>query len=328
MGTSSPEVTVVIPTRNRWSWLAAAVSSSLRQVDVDVRVVVVDDGSTHPPPEVPVFQHHRVQWHRLAESVGVAKARNAGARLVQTPWTVFRDDDDLWSPEKLRIQIDTAENSGSQYAYVAAVGVNSYFEPIAWYPAPDPSALLREMLKRNAMPCPGSNVLMRTELLTGGGRFDESFEHLDDWDMWIRLAAKAQGQACLLPLAAYVIHIGNRISSEHGSLEVEIQRLAEKHELLSKAHDQHVDLIDFSRWVGKGLWRSGRNAEASSWYLRTGLRYRSPGNIFRAAAVLVRTRPYERTSRQVQAPDWLHDEADESRTIRARLGGMDEQTGQ
>ena len=50
--TSRPDVTVVIPTRNRWTLLAsAALPAALGQEDVDVEVVVVDDGSSDETPE-------------------------------------------------------------------------------------------------------------------------------------------------------------------------------------------------------------------------------------------------------------------------------------
>ncbi|MFO7572207.1 MAG: glycosyltransferase, partial [Gaiellaceae bacterium] len=43
----APDVSVVIPTRNRWSLLSAtALPAALGQEGVELEVVVVDDGST------------------------------------------------------------------------------------------------------------------------------------------------------------------------------------------------------------------------------------------------------------------------------------------
>ena len=44
---TEPEVSVIIPTRNRWPMLAAhALPSALAQEGVEVEIVVVDDAST------------------------------------------------------------------------------------------------------------------------------------------------------------------------------------------------------------------------------------------------------------------------------------------
>ena len=53
---------------------------------------------------------------------GVARARNAGIAAASGEWLAFLDDDDLWSPAKLRTQIDRAlgENAGWVYGGVAS----------------------------------------------------------------------------------------------------------------------------------------------------------------------------------------------------------------
>ena len=46
-----PEVSVIIPTHNRWALLQRALTSVLAQEGVDAEVIVVDDGSTDETPE-------------------------------------------------------------------------------------------------------------------------------------------------------------------------------------------------------------------------------------------------------------------------------------
>ena len=94
--------TVVIPTRNRPDLLCLTLTSVLRQRDVDLQVIVVDDGSTEDTAGVVSRSgDHRVRVLRQATSKGVSTARNVGLSEVTTEWVAFCDDDDLWSPDKL-----------------------------------------------------------------------------------------------------------------------------------------------------------------------------------------------------------------------------------
>src|SRR5919109_858912 len=101
----APDVTVVIPTKDRWDLLStAALPSALGQEDVDLEVVVVDDGSTDETPDHVVgLRDPRLRIVRHDRSLGVAQARNAGIRAANSDWIAFLDDDDVWAPRKLRL---------------------------------------------------------------------------------------------------------------------------------------------------------------------------------------------------------------------------------
>src|SRR5690349_19085339 len=100
---------VVIPTRNRANLLALTLRSVLRQRDVDIEVVVVDDGDG---PEtaalVNAFEDARVRLIRNSEPRGECGARNCGVAAAQREWVAFCDDDDLWAPDKLSAQLVAA----------------------------------------------------------------------------------------------------------------------------------------------------------------------------------------------------------------------------
>src|SRR5215210_5724308 len=93
-GASIPQVTVVVPTRNRPALAARAVRSARDQRDVSVEVVVVDDGS-EPALDASTIDATIVRHDR---SQGVAVARNSGLSRATAPLVAFLDDDDLWAP--------------------------------------------------------------------------------------------------------------------------------------------------------------------------------------------------------------------------------------
>src|SRR5881397_1285072 len=119
-------VTVVIPTRNRSDLLRQTLTSVLRQRDVDLRVIVVDDASTDDVAGVVAgWGDGRVRVLRNDAATGVSAARNRGLSETTTEWVGFCDDDDLWSPDKLGRQLAAARSPRRDWAYTGCVYVNA-----------------------------------------------------------------------------------------------------------------------------------------------------------------------------------------------------------
>ena len=224
------EVTVVIPTKDRRALLHAAVASVLAQVDVDVRVVVVDDGSAVPAashlPDDP-----RVQVVRNETSLGVSGARNRGLELVTTPWVAFLDDDDVWSEGKLRRQLDALHASGYRWACSASVNFSDdEVLGLTNEPAVDDVAAL--MLTGNHIPAGGSGVLADTRLVRQVGGFDTSLASLADWDCWLRLAQESPVARVGQTDVGYRINAGG-MAHDVPRQEAELRRMVAKYSALA-----------------------------------------------------------------------------------------------
>ena len=87
----SPRVDVVILAWNDGSVIDAAINSALASVGVDVRVVVVDNGSE--PPVTPRSADARMQIERNPENRGVAGGRNQGVLATDAAIVCFLDSD-------------------------------------------------------------------------------------------------------------------------------------------------------------------------------------------------------------------------------------------
>lgn len=116
----APDVTVIIPTRNRLTLLKESLESVLSQEGVRCEVVVVDDDSSDGTgawlqalgnPRVTVLQQSACQRQ--------AAARNRGLELARGRHVMFLDDDDLLKPHAL--QILSGALDGAPQA-VAAIG--------------------------------------------------------------------------------------------------------------------------------------------------------------------------------------------------------------
>ncbi|MFE2884186.1 mycofactocin biosynthesis glycosyltransferase MftF [Streptomyces sp. NPDC059272] len=87
--------TVVVPVRDRPRQLARLLAS----VGGAHPVIVVDDASRRPEAVAAVAVAHGASLVPLATNVGPAGARNAGLRLVTTPFVVFVDSDIVLAPD-------------------------------------------------------------------------------------------------------------------------------------------------------------------------------------------------------------------------------------
>lgn len=101
-------VSIVIPAHNAESTLTETIDSALAQTHTEIEIIVIDDGSQDATAEI-VYDHAardgRVRLIRQANA-GVAAARNAGIQAANGDFIAPLDADDLWHPDKLRLQLE------------------------------------------------------------------------------------------------------------------------------------------------------------------------------------------------------------------------------
>jgi glycosyltransferase involved in cell wall biosynthesis len=104
MSGQQPLVSVIIPVYNGARFLRAALESVFAQTYRPIEVIVVDDGSSDASGGI-AESFPEVHYIRQ-ENQGVAAARNNGIEIARGEFFAFLDQDDLWTPEKLKVQIE------------------------------------------------------------------------------------------------------------------------------------------------------------------------------------------------------------------------------
>ena len=202
-----PRICVVIPTRDRPALALRAARSALAQRGVDVRVVLVDDGSKTPLSEGLGLDDPRVVIVRQPVSLGVAAARNRGIASSDAPWLAFLDDDDVWAPEKLRCQIDAATAVGAEWCISSSLQMTDALAAINTHTCPPtPEAVLKGLCTYNAVPGGGSGVIVSQLAIRAVGGFDETLSMCADWEMWHRLAHRSPCAIVAEVMVGYMIH--------------------------------------------------------------------------------------------------------------------------
>ena len=170
-----------------------AIASVQRQTYADWEAIVVDDGSDNPSSGlVEGLAEPRVRY-LYQRNAGLAAARNAGIRLSSGQCVAFLDDDDVWLPSKLELQMGLLSRmpaiglASGGWLYIDQAG-KAIKEAQPWLIHPELD--LRTWLY--ACPAVPSAVLVRREWLTRAGGFDEHLSRkacgAEDWDLWLRLA--------------------------------------------------------------------------------------------------------------------------------------------
>lgn len=126
----TPDVSVVIPTYNRARWLPQAVESALNQTLAPLEVVVVDDGSTDETEAVCGSLPETVRYIRQ-ERAGAGAARNRGAAEAEGEWLAFLDSDDMWTTDKLEVQLAALAATGAVWSITNACFIDPEGRPLS-----------------------------------------------------------------------------------------------------------------------------------------------------------------------------------------------------
>lgn len=116
----NPTISVIIPTYNRARCVIKAIDSALAQSHPASEIVVVDDGSTDDTESLLQSYRGRIRYV-YQENQGVSAARNTGIRHANGEWVAFLDSDDVWYPEKLKVQIDALRSLPGVIAHTANI---------------------------------------------------------------------------------------------------------------------------------------------------------------------------------------------------------------
>ncbi len=191
----SPQISVVLPAYNGSCYLAEAINSVLKQTYRSYELIVVDDGSTDDTALVlqPYLNQELRQpsiRYVYQTNQGVGAARNHGIRLAQADWIAFLDQDDVWLPDKLALQVDCLESQPqlgivhSGWQIVDAAGrLLSAVQPWRGLPTLDLTAWIQWK------PVFLGAMLFRRDWLTQIGGFNQRWQQTGDVDLVLRLAA-------------------------------------------------------------------------------------------------------------------------------------------
>jgi len=184
-----PLISIVVPTHNRPVFLKKTLVSIIQQTYKNLEVLVVSNGSNeHNRKVVEDLQDPRVCYFEQENSGGPASPRNNGIKRAKGKYIAFCDDDDLWMPEKLQLQLEALEHNHDHG--LCFTKMLRFDEKDQWtLPHEEGQATLHSLLYTNTVPI--SSVIIRRDLLSKFGGFNESrlVGFSEDYEFLLRFAS-------------------------------------------------------------------------------------------------------------------------------------------
>src|SRR5215208_4529782 len=176
---TTPRVTILVPTRNRGGWLRGGIEAALAQTYEDFELLVADNASTDETPDVVAsFDDPRVRYVRRPTDVGLVENHNAGLASIDSDYVIIVPDDDLMYPQLLERTVpilDRIPRAGMVHTSIdmldpdgatIAAGVNwtmgltqTTIEPGA--------SFIREQMKYSCRVCASTALMRRSALPLG-----------------------------------------------------------------------------------------------------------------------------------------------------------------
>ncbi len=267
-------ISVIIPTYNREFLLKKAVDSVLSQTFKNFELIVVDDGSNDNSKELienyMSSSEHEIKYIKL-KNLGPAAARNRGIKESRYGLIAFLDSDDWFDKNKLAVQID---------AMRAMPKVMISHTNEIWYRN---GRLLNQKLKhlksrgnifdRCLQMCvvSMSTVMVRKELFSDIGLFNEDFQCCEDFDFWLRASVRNPFMLIDQPLTLKDGGRDDQVSNRHrvGMDKYRIKAITNLLEFGELSEDQYKlainELKNKCQIYGNGCIKHGKEEEGRAY---------------------------------------------------------------
>jgi glycosyltransferase involved in cell wall biosynthesis len=199
----------------RPDWLRTAVDSALGQQDVELELVVVDDGSAEPVGDLLAdIGDERLRVVRT-EHGGTSHARNAAVAASKGAWIRFVDSDDVLPPDSTAHLLEVARRRGG-IAYGSTVHCDEELRPL-WTMTCDVEGQAAIACLHDRLPVTLPALLFPRDVVERTGPWEESIAVSQDWDFVLRALELAPLHGDGRPALHYRQHPGSASSGAFGS---------------------------------------------------------------------------------------------------------------
>ena len=251
---ATPLVSVVLAARDAEATVAEAVGSVIRQTVEDLELVVVDDGSVDGTGDVLAgVGDQRIRVLRNETPLGLAGALNVGLDVARGTYVARLDADDVALPRWLERVVGRIRSLPSAAVVGAGtIDLHSGGTLGAVHRMPvGPRAVRWAALFSSPFFHP-TVVVDRAVLEQHGLRYDTSFDESEDYDLWARILALADGDNVPEALVLYRRHEG-QASTRRAELQLECRRRVALREIERIVPDMTVRRAELAWRAGGGL---------------------------------------------------------------------------
>jgi len=216
-----PKISVIMPVYNGERYLKDALQSVLNQSYRDFECIVIDDGSTDSSAEIiQAFNDPRIVYVQKNHS-GIVDSLNHGISISKGEYVARFDCDDICEAHRLEGQLrffDTHPEYAMVGSHASVIDENGIEDGKLEYPPLEAVQIRKYALLHN--PFIHSSVMIRREILDKVGTYKKLYRHVEDYELWTRIAFDYSTANISQPLIKYRIH--SRQVTKKNNLEMKI----------------------------------------------------------------------------------------------------------
>ena len=231
-----PKVSILMPVYNAERYLAQAIDSIINQSFTDWELIIINDGSTDQSKSIiESYNDPRIKHYENEANLKLIKTLNKGIGLCTGEYIARMDSDDISQPERLQIQVDfldkhpsyvmcgttarVVDNGGKKIGEIRNLKRNNFLQINLLFSNPfvHPSVVIRRKALEN-------------------NHYDEYFKHIEDYELWCRVALEGKIANICKDLILYRWHSSN-VSVVHNDMQMLLKNEVVKQQL------QELDII-------------------------------------------------------------------------------------
>lgn len=183
-----PKVSVVMPAYNAENYIAQAIDSILAQSFRDFEFLILNDCSTDGTEAlICAYNDPRIVYLKNDKNMGVAATLNKGLAAAKGEYIARMDADDISLPERFEKQV--AYLDAHPDVTVLGTHVECFSSqgsgPLVQYRG-SPAQMRIDLLFSSALAHP--SVMLRRQPILELGGYDSSYEGMEDYELWCRVA--------------------------------------------------------------------------------------------------------------------------------------------
>lgn len=247
-----PVVSVIINCLNGEEFLSEAIESVLNQSYENWEIILWDNASTQNiRAKVEKFSDERIKYFRGDETVLLGEARNLAVSKSQGEFLAFLDSDDLWSPDKLKLQLKLFRDPEVALVYSDCEcfnksGVRKRYSKSKNFIR---GRCFGELLADYHLVL-SSVIVRRAVLVERCIEFNKHYNMIEEADVFLRIAYYSKIDYCPQLLAAWRVHQNSLTWRKFHLLADETDLML--HDFSEKWPD--VEVMYSSEFLAKRIW--------------------------------------------------------------------------
>ena len=182
-------ISIIIPTYNRKSFLIHAINSVLNQTYQNLELIIIDDGSSDKTENIVKKKYPKIKFYKQ-KNKGVSAARNKGIKMASCKWIAFLDSDDRWHPRKLENQINyLLAHPRYKICHTDEIWIRKGIRINQHKKHKKYGGHIFNKCLDLCRISP-SSVIIHKDIFNKVGLFNEKLPVCEDYDLWLRIAEK------------------------------------------------------------------------------------------------------------------------------------------